>query len=121
MGLRAEFKQVPINVFDALGDVVLDAILRQYSGSYAPGGVVTTNDNDHGVRIVEDTASESELIGGIAQTGDKLFLTPVEELTVEPKPKDSIVITEDLVETVYNIYRVETDPAEALWAMYARQ
>lgn len=121
MGLRAEFKQIPIDVFDALDDVVLNAVLRQHVESYTPGGVVSVVNTDFSARVVEDTVSGSELLGGVAQTGDKIFITPVDELTVVPKPKDSIVLTIDTVEVIYNIYRIETDPAEALWTLYARQ
>lgn len=115
-GLRTEFQQIPVDVFDALDDVVVDGILRQHSSTYIAGGGVTSVDTDYPTRLVEDTLTDAELAAGIAVTGDRKFLLPATELPVTPKAKDSIVY-----KGVWNIYQSEIDPAGALWTIYARQ
>jgi len=117
MGLRDEFKQVPVDVFEAMGDVVVDGILRQHTVSYVAGGASTVTNVDHTIKIVEDVLTDSELGSGIAETGDRKFLVPSLGLIVTPAPKDSVVINGQ----VWNVYMVETDPAEALWVLFTRQ
>lgn len=119
MTLRDDFKQVPVTVFDAMDDVIITGKLRQHVTTYAAGGGTTSVNTDYAIRLVEDTITAMEMQKGIAETGDRKFLTPVVELNVKPVPKDSVIM--NTPEEVFNVYKVETDPAGALWALYTRQ
>lgn len=83
MGLRAEFQQIPVDVFDALDDVVVAASLIQLNSLYAAGGSVSLTEIAYPTRLVEDTLTDAELTVGVARTGDRKFLVPALELVAK--------------------------------------
>jgi hypothetical protein len=117
MGLKETFQNIPGDVFDSMGDVVYDAILLQYDLDYIPGGQVDSVAIEYPVRIIIDTITDIDILQGVAKSGDRVFLTPANELSTIPETEDSIVLDG----VVWNIYQVDTDPATALWTLSARQ
>jgi hypothetical protein len=117
IGLRETFQEIPGDVFDAMGNVVLSAQLTQYSISYVAGGDPGITPTIYPIRVIVDTISKEEIGNGIARSGDMIFLTPAIELPVIPEEEDSVTLNG----VVWNIYKIETDPAEALWELATRQ
>ena len=116
MGLRGEFKQVAVQIFDDFGDVVVSGDYIQRTVSYIAGGKTAITDRKYTIRLIRDAKDANVFQSTAVNTQDvdsdsATFLTPASEMPVTADVKDLIRFKGNL----YTIVSVTPqDAADAL-------
>lgn len=117
MGLREEFEQVAVDIFDAFENVVVEGKYIQREVTYVAGGSTTHVDTEYRVRLIRDTKDSSTTADLDVDSEMAVFLTPASELSI-------VAGTKDLIEFQGKMFTVLSidpqDPADALLTINCR-
>ena len=121
MGLKSVFQNAAENIIDSFGDIATSGIAYHSLGTFsynATTGVQTeSGSTDTTIKVIYDEIKSQEIQDRDIKMTDRKLLVANNDISVTPKVSDYVTI--DSIK--HNIVWYETDPAEALYILYARR
>ena len=121
MALRNTFRSLAKTIITSFGDVAIESEYREVTGTTynaSTGAHTTTYTSYSSVPVIFNAFSFKEVDGVAVQPEDKTAYIAAEHIPdCSPEPDDLIISEEE----TWQVIRVNTDPASALWIIHVRR
>lgn len=120
MGLRETMQQAAVTAFNIAGNIKESVSYRSKTSNptYNPTtGAVSDPYTDYTVSMIFTKTKKEEIDNQAIMSNDEWALIP--QLNLTPTPKENDLIIRNSIS--YNIVKIGTDPAGALWKLLIRR